>query len=70
MPKFATELQAIDKTDGIIKTFMGEYINANNFTEAENICKKEKPYLKVIGQLVCELDFETLKEIKDLTILN
>ena len=51
MPRFVTQFTAIDKTDGIMKTFIGEYINANNFEEAEIICKK-KPYLTVIGQLV------------------
>ncbi len=70
MPRFVTQFTAIDKTDGIMKTFIGEYINANNFEEAEIICKTKKPYLTVIGQLVCELDFSTLKEVKDLTILN
>lgn len=30
---------------------------------AEQICKEQFPYLTVYGQLVCELDEKTLKEI-------
>lgn len=70
MPKFVTQLTAIDTTDGVTKNFLGEYIIANTFEEAEMICKTKKPYLTVIGQLVCEIDSKSLKEIKDLSILN
>lgn len=63
MKIFCTHLNAIDKSDGMIKKFDGNRILANNWNEAEQICKEQFPYLTVYGQLVCELDEKTLKEI-------
>ena len=47
----------------MIKKFDGNRILANNWNEAEQICKEQFPYLTVYGELVCELDENTLKEI-------
>ena len=63
MKTFITTLLAIDQTDGFTKKFFGQNILANNWEEAEQICKLHFPYLKVHGQLVCELEEKTLKEI-------
>lgn len=62
MKTFVTKLQAIDKSDGQIKTFFGQNILANNWHEAELICKTHFPYLKVHGELICELDENLLTE--------
>jgi hypothetical protein len=61
MKTFITTLLAIDKTDGFTKKFFGQNILANNWEEAEAICKTHFPYLKVHGELICELDATTLK---------
>ena len=56
MNKFVTMLNAIDKTDGKIKTFFGQEIIANDWNEAEEIVKNNFPYLTIHGQKVCEID--------------
>jgi hypothetical protein len=61
MKTFVTTLLAIDQTDGFTKKFFGQNILANNWEEAEQICKTHFPYLKIKGELVCELDEKTLK---------
>ena len=56
---YATEMQAVDFTDGRIKTFMLMYIQAFSFEEAESICRKKYPYLKVTGKLIGEMDADS-----------
>ena len=63
MKTFCTNLFALDLNDGTIKKFQGKNIIANNWDEAENICKKNFPYLEIEGELKMELDFKTLKQI-------
>lgn len=63
MKKFCTNFFALDLTDGITKKFQGQNIPANNWNEAEQICKEQFPYLEIEGELVLELDEKTLKEI-------
>ena len=63
MKTYVTKMQAIDKSDGQIKTFFGKNILANSWDEAEKICETHLPYLSVHGELVCELEFEDLKEV-------
>jgi hypothetical protein len=61
MKTFVTTLLAIDQIDGITKKFFGQNIMANNWDEAEVICKTHFPYLKIHGELLYELDEKTLK---------
>jgi len=63
MKQFITTFQAIDKTDGILKTFVGQNIIANNEIEAKEICKINFPYLCIFGELVKEIDSVTGVEI-------
>ena len=63
MKTFCTNHFSIDATDGQIKKFEGIKIFANSWEEAEMICAKKFPYLQIEGELVCELDYHTLKEI-------
>ena len=64
MKTYVTKLQAIDKTDGVLKTFFGQNILANNWEEAELICKTHFPYLSVHGELICKKKKKNLKENK------
>lgn len=52
---FLTEIRAIDPKDGQLKTWSGENIEALTFGLAEQCCKENKGYLKVIGELVAEI---------------
>jgi hypothetical protein len=56
MKKFCTNFFALDLTDGMTKKFQGQTILANNWQEAEQICKEQFPYLEIEGE-------KTLKEI-------
>jgi hypothetical protein len=56
MKLYTTELKAIDPHDGQLKTWMGEYIEAISFQDAQNYCEQHGlGYLKVIGELVKEI---------------
>lgn len=48
---YLTELQAIDPTDGAIKTFVGPRIMARSEDHAREIVLKNMPYCVVIGAL-------------------
>jgi hypothetical protein len=63
MKTYITTLLAIDKTDGFTKKFFGQNILANNWDEAEEICKTHFPYLTIHGELICELNEENLTEV-------
>lgn len=65
MKQFATTLQAIDKTDGLVKTFVGQNIIADNFDEANEIVKKFFPYICILGEIVKEIDEKTGMEINN-----
>jgi hypothetical protein len=57
---FTTELQAIDPTDGKLKTWQGPHVQAISFADAEAYCNSEgMGYLKVTGILLKEVDDET-----------
>jgi len=62
MKTYITTLQAIDKTDGLLKQFIGQNIMANNIDEAEEICITSYPYLEVLGEKICEYD-ENMNEV-------
>ncbi|ADY50977.1 hypothetical protein Pedsa_0395 [Pseudopedobacter saltans DSM 12145] len=59
MRKWVTQFQLTEYTTGEIKTYMGEYIEAPSFNLAQQYCNRHKPYLKVIGELIAEIDLET-----------
>lgn len=63
MKKFCTNFFALDLNDGMTKKFQGQNILANNWKEAEKICKEQFPYLEIEGELKLELCEKTLKEI-------
>lgn len=63
MKKYCTNFFALDLTDGITKKIQGQTILANNWDEAERICKEQFPHLEIEGELVLELCEKTLKEI-------
>ena len=63
MKTFITTLQAIDKADGLLKTFAGKSIIANDENEAKVICNTFFPYLSVLGEHVAEIDEATGIEI-------
>lgn len=65
MKTFTTTLQAIDKTDGLLKTFVGKSIIANDENEAKVICNTFFPYLSVLGEHVAEIDDVTGIEINN-----
>ena len=46
-----------------MKKFQGQNIPANNWDEAEQICKEQFSYLEIEGELQLELCEKTLKEI-------
>lgn len=57
MKLFATTLQAIDPTDGQLKTFMGEFIPAFTETMARDYCTENGlGYLSVIGEVMEVID--------------
>ena len=65
MKKFVTLIQAIDPKDGILKTFHGDYIEAENEEEAQRmIDNSEKGYLKLDGELINEVPTEIDKLFK------
>ena len=56
MKKFVTLIQAIDPKDGVLKTFYGDYIEAENEEKAQEIIdNSEKGYLKLSGELIEEI---------------
>lgn len=48
---FCTEFRAIDNASGDMCTYGGPQIIAITWAEAENICEKNYPWLKVIGRV-------------------
>lgn len=59
MAKFVTLIQAIDPNDGNLKTFYGDYIEAKDENEAQNILNETgRGYMKVSGGFVQEEDTE------------
>lgn len=63
MKQFITFFKAIDNTDGLVKTWVGQTILANSEDEAREVCKEHFPYLSILGEKVSELDEYTLKPI-------
>jgi hypothetical protein len=53
---YLTELRAIDRATGGLKTFAGPRIEAPTWKLAEHECAVNYPYLKVIGVLAAEVD--------------
>jgi hypothetical protein len=63
MKRFSTSFRAIDKTDGSIKTFVGNDIYSSSQQDAEVYVKQYFPYLTILGEFVSEVDEFTGKEI-------
>lgn len=63
MKTFATTFQAIDKTDGFLKTFVGQNIFAENENKAKEIVAECLPYLSILGEIIKETDNKTGIEI-------
>jgi len=63
MKRFTTSFKAIDRTDGSIKTFVGNDVYSDSQQDAEVYVKKYFPYLSIMGEFVSEVDEFTGKEI-------
>ena len=59
MKTFTTIIQAVDPMDGILKEWLGPYIQAQNIDQAINYCRNNIGYCKVDGELIAEVDEET-----------
>ena len=53
---YLTELRAIDRATGGLKTFAGPRIAAPTWKLAEAECAVNYPYLQVVGVLAAEVD--------------
>ena len=61
MKKFVTHFQAVDQTDKKLKWFMSDwYIYATDWESAEIFVKLFYPQLKIVGEFVAEIDFNTM----------
>jgi len=63
LKRYCTTLQAIDKTDGRIKTFVGNDVYSYSQEGAEAMVRASLPYLTIIGEFVAEIDEFTGKDI-------
>lgn len=64
MRTFVTEVQAIDPTDGLLKTFEGLRIESINPKMAQKWCNENGlGFLKVVGELVCDISLDENKGI-------
>lgn len=63
MKKFITQFYAIDQTDGEVKLWSGQRIEAPTHNLATEWCKNNAPYLYVVGELVGEIDYDSDKEV-------
>ena len=64
-----TLIQAIDPKDGNLKTFYGDYIEATDENEAQNILDETgRGYMKVSGVLVEEQDTDIDKLFKSFNL--
>jgi len=56
MKLFTTELKSIDPKDGVLKTWMGQYVEGISIQDAQNYCEQHGlGYLKVLGELISEI---------------
>lgn len=56
---FATEMEAVDQTDGKLKKYMFLNVAAYSFEEAEQHCREKIPFARVVGKLVAEIAEDT-----------
>ena len=63
MKRYTTKFTAIDKTDGNLKTFIGNDVYSYSQEGAEALVKRSMPYLTIIGEFISEVDEFTGKEI-------
>ena len=62
--KFTTILKAIDSSDGILKTYVGQTIEAPTFQLAEDyLLNNGLGYLEITGELICSVDEATGNKI-------
>lgn len=55
MRKWVTQIQAIHPHTGELSTWLGEHVEAPTMQLAQSWCDQNKGYLKVVGELVCEI---------------
>lgn len=55
MKQFITEFRAVRWSDGEIITYGGENITALTHQMAQAWCDENKPWLKVLGELIAEI---------------
>ena len=63
MKRYTTSFQAVDKSDGLIKTFIGNDVYSYSQQDAEAYVKSYAPYLTIMGEFVSEVDEFTGKEL-------
>jgi hypothetical protein len=56
--KFVTEVRAVDPVDERLKTFSGLDIEAISFELAEQWCRENLAYCKVVGELLVDGDID------------
>lgn len=57
MPKYVTKITAINPKDGNLYTWLGPYIDADSFYEAQVYCENNGlGYCEVIGEYISEID--------------
>lgn len=60
--KFTTEITAIDPADGVLKKWQGPHVVASSWKEArKNLDQNGLGYCRVAGQLVGEIDIESIE---------
>jgi len=55
MKLWVTEFRAVRISDGEIITYGGENVTALTYSMAQEWCDENKPWLKVLGELVAEI---------------
>ena len=55
MKRWVTEIRAIDPVDGELKTWGGPNVPGLTFGMAEQYCRENLGYCRVIGELVSEI---------------
>ena len=57
MPKYVTKIIAVNPKDGKMYEWIGPYIDAESFSDAEIYCEKNGlGYCEIIGEYISEID--------------
>jgi hypothetical protein len=57
MPKYVTKIKAINPKDGVLCEWLGPYIEADSFYDAQIYCENNGlGYCEIIGEYIAEID--------------